>query len=83
MTARAIAIVEDDSIIALDLQCICQDLGYQVLGTAATAIERFSDTPPAISDYGYAVGRRIGRRGWSRVFESVNLTSSSSSSRPR
>ncbi len=51
MKAKTVAIVEDEAIIALDLQSICQDIGFQVLGVAATAtkaLEKFSDTKPDI-----------------------------------
>jgi len=61
MTARTVAIIEDEPIIALELESICTDAGFQVVGFAATASkawEKFSDIPPdvLISDMELADG---------------------------
>jgi len=61
MTAKTVAIIEDEPIIALELESICTDAGFQVVGFAATASkawEKFSDIPPdvLISDMELADG---------------------------
>ncbi len=45
MSKTAVAIVEDEILLALDLECLCQDLGCEVLGIARSEAEariRFS-----------------------------------------
>lgn len=61
MTVKTVAIIEDEPIIALELESICMDAGLQVVGFAATASnawEKFSDVPPdvLISDMELADG---------------------------
>ena len=42
MSERArVAIVEDEPLIALDLRCICEDLGHEVVAQAASARQAF------------------------------------------
>lgn len=51
MNAKTVAIVEDETIIALELESICMEAGLRVVGFAATASkawEKFSDLPPDI-----------------------------------
>lgn len=49
MTEKTVAIVEDEALLALDLQDLCEACGCRVLGTAATArdaLHRFADLQP-------------------------------------
>ncbi|WP_306132985.1 response regulator [Roseivivax marinus] len=51
MTRRTVVIVEDEALIALDLQYQCEDLGYHVLDVAASeaqAHERFAGLEPDV-----------------------------------
>lgn len=61
MNAKTVAIIEDEPIIALELESICIEAGLQVAGFAATASkawEKFSDLRPdvVISDMELADG---------------------------
>lgn len=61
MNAKTVAIIEDEPIIALELESICMEAGLQVVGFAATASkawEKFSDLRPdvVISDMELADG---------------------------
>jgi len=61
MNAKTVAIIEDEAIIALELESICMKAGLQVVGLASTASnawEKFSDIRPdvLISDMELADG---------------------------
>lgn len=51
MGEQTVAIIEDEALLALDLQFLCRDAGCRVLGIAATAAEarrKFPGMPPDV-----------------------------------
>ena len=62
MSRPTIAIVEDEFLLALELESLCQDLGYEVLGTARSATdaqERFGTLKPDILVTDMELGNRL------------------------
>ncbi|TCV67150.1 response regulator receiver domain-containing protein [Neorhizobium sp. R1-B] len=80
---QRVLIVEDEFMVALELESVLEDLGYQVIGIAAdsTTASRLAELSPDVAlvdvnlrdgPTGTLVGQRLGKLGIKVVFTTAN-----------